>query len=189
MDETQVLEFYKELYFFQHARRDNLDGRLTLPVGVITLLAGAVLFFLKQDASTKVLAAYVILVTSLAAAAALMMACVYFVRALYNHTYHHLPTLQELQEYRKTLADQASDYAAALQAYHAKYPNAPAPTRAVPKPEERLQEFLIGELAKGEDYNVNTNNRKSGLLHRGHSFLVGALALLLVSALAYVASI
>ena len=51
MDEAQVLEFYRELYLFEHARRDSLDKRLTLSVGVITLLAGAVLFFLHSLAA------------------------------------------------------------------------------------------------------------------------------------------
>ena len=186
MDDTQVLEFYKELYFFQHARRDNLDARLTLPVGVITLLAGAVLFFLKQDASTKVLAAHAILVTSLAATGALMMACVYFVRALYNHTYHHMPTLRALETHRKVLADNAAE----LRRYYAQYPRAAAAAMpGVPNPEGRFRTSVIEELAKGGHYNAVTNNRRSGLLHRGHSFLVAALVLLLASALAYVASI
>jgi uncharacterized membrane-anchored protein len=85
MNETQVFEFYKELYFFEHSRKADLDARMALPVGVITLLAGVVLYFLKEDTSTSATAASVILVSALAAAFSLMLACVYFVRAHHNH--------------------------------------------------------------------------------------------------------
>ena len=184
MDETQVLEFYKQVYFFEHDRRNILDARLTLPVGVVTLLAGGVVFFFQQDAATAVTAACVILVSTFAAAFALIVACVYFVRTLYNHTYHFMPTVQELETHRQALVQ----YAAALQSHYAQYPNAAASGTA-PTSDERFRAYIVEELCKGSDYNARTNARKSGFLHRGNSFLVLALVLLLVCVLTYAASI
>ncbi|MCB0482717.1 MAG: hypothetical protein KDC83_14910 [Flavobacteriales bacterium] len=44
----QKFEFYKEVYFFEHQRKTSIQNAHSIPIGIITVLIGAISFFVND---------------------------------------------------------------------------------------------------------------------------------------------
>lgn len=165
MNPQQLLDFYKEMYYFELQRKDNLNSSLGLPIGIVILLAGGVLYYIQNlpvlflDVWTVVFFATFIL-----GGICLAVAIVFLVLALWNHEYSYLPTPSEIEAYRKALIQ-----------YYKQNPDMPAGM------DEDFHNFLYEQFCMHVEKNTGSNDSKSGHLHVGLGWVIGAIVFLAVS--------
>lgn len=103
MDKQQMLEYYKESYYHEFVHKDSINGRVSIPAGILPLLAGADIFLINNikdlDDSWFVWGTILVILFTLA----LFFALYYIFRTLYNHKYGYTATPKEIYDYRKSL--------------------------------------------------------------------------------------
>jgi len=92
-------DFYKSNYAFEIARKTDLTSALALPVGVVSLLVGAVVAMSKDLHLPLGLVEQILLACIGISAAACALAGYFLYRASYNFEYGYAPTPQEIKEY------------------------------------------------------------------------------------------
>ncbi|MFH2135837.1 MAG: hypothetical protein ABII81_11805 [Pseudomonadota bacterium] len=102
--ESQI-ELYEKLYFHEIEVRENLNGRLQLPMAIIVSLAG-VLGYLIQNVDDRQFSASLAIftITIFLSSVTLLTAIFFFVRSWFNHTYAFFPSAKDTEEYRNLLA-------------------------------------------------------------------------------------
>ncbi len=166
MKTREVFEFYKELYFFELDRRDRLNSAVALPVAVLTLIVGAIVYYLDNFPASDTLAGIIFLVLLGAVMASTSLAIFHLIRGRYNYEYYHLPRTSDIDEYR---FDLKKCYEEAGEGISGEF-------------EEAFLDFLIGEFVLAGHVNAGNNKTKSGELHKSINFIIGALVSLVLRA-------
>lgn len=163
-------QFNKEHYFYEANRRHQLTGALAIPVGVLTVLGGALLVIAKDLDSpldSMELTQLVLIVVS-----ALMMGVTifYLVRSYFNYSYGYIATSKELNDYFNGLVEFYSQNGGTQH-----------------DAEEELEKYVNSEYASHTHINTANNDRKSYYIHKANGFLIASLVFVILSGLPYVA--
>ena len=159
MDQKDLLTFYYDNYKEEIRIRDSINARVNLPLGIVTLLIGAILFFIKNlppHAENPIAITFHILVAL--GIILVIVAAVFVARAHWGYEYRFLPALTKMEHYRLQLHADKRAY----------------PDQAL-DPDIEFPAFLIASLAEASTSNRNLNERKAARLFRGTTFLLGAL--------------
>jgi hypothetical protein len=163
-------QFNKEHYFFEANRRHQLTGALAIPVGVLTVLGGALLVIAKDldtplDALEKTQLALIVF-------SALLMGVTifYLVRSYFNYSYGYIATPKELGEYFGSLVEYQSQNGGTRQ-----------------DAERELEEYVNSEYATHTHRNTEKNDLKSSYLHKANGYLIASLVFVVFTGLPYVA--
>lgn len=170
VDET-LDELYSEAYEYELDKREKTLGRLTLPVGAVTLISSGAVFFLAHLADLKQdWARYSVTAPLTVLSVCISVTVFYIVRCLLVDQYRHLPSPQDHQRY----VEQLSAWATENQV-----------TDAVI--EEKFKKVLRDQKAECIAHNVAQNNKRTDYLIRALKFLVAALVCLCLAAVPYYA--
>lgn len=153
---------FKEHYFFELSRRDQLNGSLSFPVGIIALLGGAM--YAMSQVITAPLERWegVLAIMLCAGSVCLVVSIVYLVKAYWNYTYKFMPFGDELLAHKQSLVS-----------YHRGRCLDPQATA------DAMRDFksdLDATYAKYGRINSLNNDSKSSKVFRANSFMIGALA-------------
>lgn len=153
---------FKEHYFLELSRRDQLNGSLSFPVGIIALLGGAM--YAMSQAITAPLEGWegVLAAMLCVGAVCLVVSIVYLVKAYWNYTYKFMPFGDELLAHKQSLIH-----------FHRGRCQDPQATA------DAMRDFksdLDTTYAKYGRINSLNNDSKSSKVFRANSFMIGALA-------------
>jgi hypothetical protein len=160
-----VLDLYKEHYFFEINRRDQLTSQLSIPIGILTILGGLGAY-LANTISICSKDMKIVFIAILAISTLFFIITIYYlIRSYYGYTYRYIPTPKEIDDYRKQLKE-----------YHERVGNS----------EEQviieIKEFLTERYAISTHKNTWNNDSKSGFLHKANKALIYTLVSLLLNA-------
>jgi len=166
-------EFYKDHYTLEGARKNDLAAALSLPVGILSLILGALVVMAKElHLPLKTAEVFQLVFISLSASACAL--CAYFVfRSLYGFAYGFVPTAMQLQNYEEQ-----------LRTYHVAAGRTEAEARSLADTE--TLDYLYGEFAKNADRNSTNNDIKSAFLHKCHGAIIAAVVFASAAGIAYV---
>lgn len=162
--QMDLFQLYEQHFFFEIQRKDELDGKLGMPVGVLTILIGG-----ATAMATKVHAPWTAasLILSLALICVLLTAGVtvfYLIKAYMNPAYCFVSTLVELEHYRVSLEE-----------YFRKVDTGETA-------EETFSMDMLHKYARAQDHNSKINDRKSKFLRTASGWLIATLVALTISA-------
>lgn len=161
-------QFYKEHYFHEANRRHQLTSALAIPIGVLTVIGGA-LIIVAKSIDMPISRIELFTLVFLVIAFILMLITVYFlIRSYYNYSYGYIATSQEMKEYCEQLIY-----------FYGADPDAEKKANA------DLEEWINSEYAVHTHRNVLNNDRKSGYIHKANGFLLVALLATFVSGVPY----
>ena len=160
-----ILDLYKEHYFFEINRRHQLTSQLSIPIGILIILGGLGAYISKNisicSKNMKILFIVLLVISTLF----FILTIYYLIRSYYGYTYRYIPTPKEIDDYRKQLKE-----------YHERVGNS----------EERviieIKEFLTERYAISTHKNTWNNDSKSGFLHKANTALIYTLLSLLLNA-------
>jgi hypothetical protein len=162
------IEFLKERYDFELARKEQLTSALTLPVGVLSGLGG-LMAAMARSFAPKTLWLTIPFGTAFAVDVVAFFFClVYLARAYHRQKYIYLPLLAELQDWE--------DAFIGLHSYEA----------AMGKAEGAFEKHISERMIEAADRNTANNEHRSGLLHRARVALFAVLICTTAAGVVYV---
>jgi hypothetical protein len=166
-------EFYKSHYELELTRKTDLTAGLAVPVGILSLLVGALVIMAKELHAPFSRSELVVCVSIALSALASLVSTYFLFRSLYNFAYGYVATPLEIQNYQ-----------AGLLAFHegTGQPLAEAKKLA----EEETLEYVDSEYAKYADRNAKNNDIKSTFLHQANGAMIAAVICAGVAGGAYV---
>jgi hypothetical protein len=157
------VQFLKDRYDFELARKDKLTDSLNLPIGILTVVGG-LLGVMVSGFSYQILWLKNIFTTILALDfAAFATSLIFLAFAFHRQRYGYLQFLGELR-----------DAEVALQEYDP------------PTATERFQEYLKSSIIEATDMNAVMNNRRHKYLYRARFAILGTVILTTLLGLPYV---
>ena len=166
-------DFCKEHYFYEVERRRDLAGRVSLPVGIITII-GTILAtsFKAIDFPYSDLEKLFIFVSFLAFVS-LTTAVIYLCRSYVGFTYGYIATPVKLLEYE-----------AQLKEYYFNKGEVVSEAQI----DSEVEDYITSQYAQLTDYNVQKNDKKSYFLHRANIAIIASLILTFVASLPFIYS-
>jgi hypothetical protein len=169
--ENRLSDFYKEHYFNELKRREELTGRVTLPLGILSILIGSIVAAFREINKPETLIEYLIVLLLICA---VLPACMVIVNLWksYHNRYWVIDTPAEIMNYKNKLLRYYEDPGVEIEG---------APM------EQALLDVLAyidQEYAKHADYNSRESDRRSFILGQANVYLaitlgVATLALVL----------
>ena len=142
------LKLHKELYFFEWNRKEQLALSANLPVGLLTVIAGGILFLVQSFPYGSDLASIVFLLFASSSTIFLIAGIYFLIRSLHGYWYEQIPPPDRLQAY----FDELNQYHAALK-------------HASEEAQQDFDEYLQKRLAEAAAVNRANNTRTAGALH------------------------
>jgi hypothetical protein len=162
-------DYLKDRYEYELQRKEQLTGQLTLPVAVLGLLGSAIVAMARSFSYQGMLLSVAFVVILGGASLAFLLCLVYLGRSYHRQTYVFLPLLDDTEQSREEFL---------------KF----APVMAGGEAEV-LHEFekqMRGRMISAADRNTQTNDERSGLLHRARLALFLVLLLSALAGMPYV---
>ncbi|MBM2813032.1 MAG: hypothetical protein HW416_3791 [Chloroflexi bacterium] len=166
------LDFLKERYEFELDRKEKLTAALTLPVGVLSLLGGA-LTAMARSFTYKDLTVSGFFLVFLVAAVLSFFICAYrLMRAYHAQTYIYLPLLSEFE----TFEEEDRQWRAYVEATGGDLSN-----------EEDFDSWLRKRIINAADANTRSNDQRAKWLHQSRSWLFAVFCFTAVAGIPYAA--
>jgi hypothetical protein len=154
--------FYRELYFKENERRQEVLNALNIPIAIITALATAIyLFITTYDYSLSVILNYFFVDFVLLSTISLILAIFYLVKAFCDfykgYEYKGLPYPGELHKWHND-----------LKSYYQQY-------QLNDDSDNTLENTILEKLLSCTDHNMYVNDKKHEYIYNSKKFLVGSL--------------
>ena len=152
------LDLHKELYFFEWERKEQLAGSANLPVVILTVLAGGVLYLVQAFPYEKGWIGTGFVLLAGASLVAQAFAICYLIRSLHGCWYEQIPSSDKLQSYFQE-----------LKKYHAEIKSSEGEVQ------RDFDDYLQGRLAEATVANRRNNTQTAGALHHATRSIIFAL--------------
>lgn len=167
-----LTEIYSQHYFHELERKDNLNNSLTIPIGVVSVIFGALIIVIKEIEITYTLFEYAQIACIVLTLIASAFACVYICKSLLRFTYWMLPNSKVIEEYNIKL----NEYYLIL----GKLPN-----EALQIANSETISYATDLYIKYSNDNAKNNDKKSALIFKANSALIIAVIFLAASSIPY----
>lgn len=167
IEERSILdyEYYRDLYDEEWARRDEIRQAVSFPSGVLTLLAGVLVFY-SQTYGFPTGSAARVFVAAMAVAGVAFMSSVYFLsRSLFGPKYKRIPWPSELRDFQEGLI-----------AYYHGQAGGEAAAR------EEWERFLVDRYVDATNRNASNNANAGEYLYKANRAVIVALVATAVAA-------
>lgn len=162
-------DFIKNRYDYELQRKEQLTSALTLPVAVLSALGGAIVAMARSFSYQDVVLTWPF-ASILVAEAITFFACLtYLARAYHRQTYVFLPLLESIDRSR----DEFLEFAPGMAGGEAEVLDA-------------FETQMRKRMIDAADRNTQTNDDRSGMLHRARLALYGVLVAVALSGIPYV---
>ena len=161
--ENRLSDFYKEHYFNELKRREELTGRVTLPLGVLSILIGSIVAAFREINKPDTPIEYLIVLLLICAVLPAIMVIVNLWKS-YHNRYWVIDTPAEIMNYKNKLLRY--------------YEDPGVETEGAPMEEALLDvlAYIDQEYAKHADYNSRESDRRSFILGQANVYLAITLA-------------
>jgi Na+/phosphate symporter len=171
MTSDELRQFYEKLYFHEIDARDKIQARLQLPLTLLLAVLGAVVFLFQNfdyqlGPWTAPRVMFVFFFCS--GVVVIAFAMIWFVKALYNHSYYFLPDSRTTANYKKSLDEL--------------YENWPERDRLV---SDAMDGYLCKYYIEFASFNTQVNDRRSAFIHLCNGAIIGAAVLFIFAYLVF----
>ena len=165
------LDFYKELYFFEWTRKEQLASATNLPVGILAALVAGLLFLVQSFPYRSGTTAVLFVLCTALSATAQALAAFFIVRALLGYWYQQLADSQDLRAYHRQLVSWHQVVGGSRD-----------------EADRDFDLFLEERLTEATDANRRNNTRIGDALDNATRAIVGALLFAALSVAPYLAA-
>jgi len=180
MDSPDPKCVIKEMYYYELERKASIEGSLSLPLGVIFVLAGALWYMIKNAPVFGYTVPHILFYLFLSFLAVGIIFAVYFIiRAVWSYSYGYVMSPQELVE----RLDELKQYYLEQEGYWKKKTGKAIDVLA----REYLDDDLHSHYIEAGQMNWEKNNSKSKYRHSMYKSIVVSVAFLLAALVPYLA--
>lgn len=168
-------EIYKELYFHDFERRDEINNSIVIIFGALPIICAAGITLAKEIDTPfnnyELWAVHLLGFTLIPLVAAFF----FLTKAYVGYSYSYLPYAQDLRDYENS-----------LKAYYDS--TSPNTQDAKEKTEEDINEYLSNKCSECSKINQTNNERKLGMRYKGVISIVTSIILLIASGVPHAAN-
>lgn len=157
-----LTEFCQERYDHEASRRSELTGAVALPLGVLSVLGGALVAVLKELQPPLGAQEWVLAIASGASLLAGLVSAYFLARSYFGYTYRYVATPKQVRDHHANV--KATYVAAKLDAAAATY-----------YADTKVLEYIQERYAEAAHHNTLNNDRKSYFLHMANGAMIVAL--------------
>jgi hypothetical protein len=161
-----MLEFYKGLYDNEWIRRAEIRQAASLPTGVLTLLAGVLVFYVRSYSFPHGWVSIVFFLALAGAIVAFLFALYMLLRALFGPKYKRIPWPSQIRDYQEGLTEY--------------YRNKPGGDAAL---SEEFDRFLIDRYVDAANRNAENNVNAGEYLYKANRAVAASLIFVVLCAL------
>lgn len=162
-------EFFKELYFKELDKRNEINNSLSLPIGLITAVVAGI-FYLLTNFDYR----YYFIITILFSVA--VIAAISFLVASIYHLIKAYTDFPKGYEYSLIAdANDIEDYYKQLKEFYSVNPS------SINTADHELESYVLTEIIKNTDDNQKNNKRKNKFRYNCEKYLIAAFILLCLS--------
>lgn len=167
----KLLDFYKELYYFELDRKDKINSYLSFPLAILVLIIGVVSYFLNNLPSFNInsILSNLFHLFLICLSVNILCSLYYFIKSIYGYGYGYIATATEIDSYIKKLEEY----------------NKEAPTKQRENIETAFEELLLKQYSEYSSINSKNNDTKSRCLHNTSKSLVIALIFIILSSVPF----
>ena len=168
-------DFCQERYDYEASRRGELTGAVAIPIGILSVLGGALVAILK-DLRPPLAGSDSLLLLAAAASLVLGAVSVFFLaRSYFGFTYRYVATPKEVRDYHAAVKNTylTASVAPELAAYYA---------------DEKVLAYIQERYAEAAHHNTTNNDKKSYFLHLANGAMIAALLPAVVAGCAFLYS-
>src|SRR6059058_3443744 len=105
MDTREAAQFYVQSHYFELQRKDALNASVSISVGVLGIVAGALAYYLEHEPPSVSSGPLFITFIAVWMVGLLLWCCgvYYCVRQISGHRYNYLPDCGSIEKYRASL--------------------------------------------------------------------------------------
>ncbi len=163
-------EFYKDHYFFELSRKEQLSSAVNIPAGVITIIAGVIIAIVNTiDAPFTYLEIAELFLLSLATIG-LFTSIFFLIRSYFNYGYGYIATSLEVMSYKNDLEKFYKDEEKENKQQVAK----------------EIEDYINYEYVKYTDLNIRNNDIKSSYIHKANWALIITLVFIIFAGIPHV---
>ncbi|MDB4077694.1 hypothetical protein N9537_07600 [Porticoccaceae bacterium] len=165
MNTKDLFEFHQRMYFHELEARDKISSRLQLPLAILLATIsfyGVLTKGIELDSLAQKNGLYLTLLAI--SFISVSIASVFFVRALWGHSYEYIPTTDETEDYNDLLISKYKEF-----------------DNCDDLVSNYLESYLRKAYSKCATKNTHVNDNRSELLHNCNSFLILSAVLLLAT--------
>ena len=160
------LDFYQKHYFHELERRHQVTTSLSIPVGILVILIGAVTYFVSSfkfapDVETAIFALFLT-----GAAVGILYCIVFLFRSYWSYEYQYLASLVDFLDYQTKLNE---------------YYRLKSPKKAVQLTHDEFRKRIAERYAHAATRNAANNRQKSASLHKANTGLVWVVCFVLAA--------
>ena len=177
MNRINRYEIYKDVYYKELERKNQLEDSLMLPVGIVTALSTG-LFYLVTNFNYKCNSylKYIFIVLVIISLIFIIITIYQLIRAYNNFTfgyeYHYLSYSAEIEKYYSDLIDFFKSKK------HSK-------EKTVIESNKIIEQFFIDEFITKSDFNCYNNDKKQSHSYKARVFLIFALITIFILVFPY----
>jgi hypothetical protein len=149
------LDYYRDLYDSEWNRRDEIRQALALPAGVLTLIAGVLVFYARTFSFPQSWSTYVFVFSLITAAASFVVAVYMLARAVFGPKYTRIPWPSEIRDHEEALLN-----------YYRKRPG------GIPAARDEWEAFLIDRYVAAGNRNAANNANSGEYLYKANRAVV-----------------
>jgi len=162
-------EFYKNHYFFELNRKDQLASAVTIPAGLITFIGGAIIAILNTIDKPFNCLEITELFLLILATVAILVSIFFLIKSYFNYGYGFIATSLEIMKYKKELEEFYNDDE--------------DKDKIV---QNKIESFVNKEYVKYTDLNTRNNDRKSSFIHKANWALIFSIILMVLAGIPHV---
>lgn len=170
-----IFEHFKNTYHKEVERRATLNGELTIPIGLITVLATGIFYYLTNFDFSNNRLVTVLFVILLLAGSVLLGAAVYFLLESYNITHAGQQNEYDYLAY----PDEQRKYYNDLKAVYIKAGNDDETSET--EANKEFEKYLLDNYINATTKNTRLNDTRSAHLFTSKRFILWALIVLIVA--------
>jgi hypothetical protein len=158
-------EFYKEFYFKELDKRNEINNSLSLPIGIITTLVAGLLYLITNFDYYFHIVLSVLFIGSILVASTFLIISIYHLVKSYSdfpkgYDYVILPDTNQIDKYEKELKKYYAD------------------NKQVDISKEEAREYVLSEMIKNTGENQKNNKRKGKFRYKCENNLIYSLILI-----------
>jgi hypothetical protein len=94
------IELFKEMYYHELAQKENINNRISIPLGILTLLIGVASYYINSIYNLTINTWFYIFISVLVVYSILIIICIYLLyKAYYGYEYTYISTAKVIDEH------------------------------------------------------------------------------------------
>lgn len=153
-DKNSLLEVLEKNYYFELERRNHIDRKINVPIGIITVLVGSLHYFFQEWKGFIVnsLLLYTYLAILLGLGISIAISIYFHIRAYWGHQYMRMASPSQLYHHYEYTCD-----------YFRNDPH---------KVSEESIDFILEQYQKSAEHNVKVNDFRLTYYHKGMASII-----------------